>query len=132
MKRGARRCALVLDRDDGVRAELGHLFEDDHEVTLVQSTDAALVALRSNTDYALAVCEFDPRSPAASALVRLLGEREKSDRLHSALTLTGALREEVGLCACAILEKPFSRNALLEALHLRPIARATAANRRKP
>ena len=122
----------MLDRDDGVRAELGHLFEDDYDVTLFQSTDDALVALQSTTDYALAVCEFDQRSPAARELVRLVGEREKRGRLHAALTLTGALRQDVGLCECAILEKPFSRNALLEALQLRPIARASAANRRKP
>lgn len=47
MKRGPRRRVLLLDRDDGVRAELGCLFEADYDVSSFESTEAAVAAPRS-------------------------------------------------------------------------------------
>lgn len=129
MTRGPRRRVLVLDRDDGVRAELGRLFEDEYDVASFETTEAAVAALQTDTEYVLAVCEFDPQANGATTLVRLVGEREKHGRLRGAVTLTGARFEDVGTCACVVLAKPFSRSALLTALHLQPIARAAATNR---
>lgn len=130
MKRGPRRHVLVLDRDDGVRAEIGRLFEDEYEVASFGSTDEAVAALRSDREYVLAVCEFDPHDPGAATLVRLVGERTKDGRLRCAMTLTGALCEEIGECVCAVLAKPFTRKALLTALELQPISGAAATSRR--
>lgn len=109
---------LVLERDEGVRAELGRLFDDDYDVVLFACTDAAVAAMRRDDEYALAVCEFNPRAPAARALVGLVGGRERDGRLRCAVTLTEALREDLGPCACAVLVKPFTRRALLAALRL--------------
>ena len=130
MTRGPRRRVLVLDRDDGVRAELGRLFEDDYDVSSFETTEAAVAALRSDTEFAFAVCEYDPQARAAATLLRLVGYRETQGRLRCAVTLTGARLEDVGTCACAVLAKPFSRNTLLCALRLQPNARAAATSRR--
>ncbi len=130
MKRGTRRWVLVLDRDDGVRAEIGRLFGDEYDVSLFRNTDDAVAALRSEREYVLAVCEFDPLHRGVATLVRLLGEREQQGRLRCALTLTAAKCEEIGECGCAVLTKPITHKALLAALELRPIAVATTASPR--
>lgn len=129
MKNGTRRRVLVLDRDDGVRAEIGRLFEEEFDVASFGSTGEAVAALRSDCEYVLAVCEFEPSDPGAAALLRLISERETAGRLRCAMTLTGALREEMGECASVVLAKPFSRKALLEALALQPVSGAAASRR---
>ena len=67
---GLRRRVLVLERNDGVRAEIRRMFEDEYEVASFGSTDEAVAALRSDREYVLAVCEFVPDDPGAATLAR--------------------------------------------------------------